>query len=82
MRGKTHKRADQPMADTSNGHCHLEHTPAAADCAVLIEVTPEMIEAGDYWLDQYDHDYSDAATYLTHIFRAMEAARCNPAKPR
>lgn len=46
----------------------------------LIEVTPEMIEAGLYWLDLYDPDYSDHAEFLTKIFAAMEFARRNAKK--
>lgn len=47
---------------------------------VEVEVTPDMIEAAWFILDQYDHDYSDAKKCLTDIFRAMKSAQRHPAK--
>jgi hypothetical protein len=38
------------------------------------KVTSKMIEAGRYWLDLYDAEYSDDEIYLTKIFTAMQGA--------
>ena len=42
--------------------------------ASAVEVTPEMIEAGEAVLWRYDPDYSDSAFCVSEIFRAMRAA--------
>jgi hypothetical protein len=41
----------------------------------VIEITPQMVRAGEVLLDEYDPDYSNSAKYLKAIFSAMEAAR-------
>ena len=53
---------------------------AMSENQAQIEVTPEMIEAGEDFLDTYDPDYSDSAKYLADIFRAMHAASGNTTK--
>ena len=45
------------------------------NASARVEITPEMIEAGEVWLDRYDPDFSDSGRYLREIF--LRDASCS-----